>query len=311
MKRHLQLRRSLGYELRTAEIALDQFDAYAAAAFPDSQKVTRAMITGYLQKISGLNPVTRHSQLSVLRQFCRFLFQLDPENYIPEGHLLPAAKSDFQPHIYTLNEVVQLMDAARRLPPTGSLRPHTYATLIGLLWASGLRGGELVRLNLEDVDLDKGVLHVRQTKNFKSRLVPLTDSARIALLAYRDVRARLGMVQHPQSPFFINERKHRCARRTVIGTFRMLTRRLGLTSAYGREPRLHDLRHTWATRCLAGVYKTGQDPNAALPVLATYLGHVNIACTTIYLHPATELLVQAGTRFLDHVTATTTGGSNE
>jgi integrase/recombinase XerD len=311
MKRHLQLRRSLGYELRTAEIALDQFDAYTAASFPDSQKITRPMITGYLQKISNLHPITRHSQLSVLRQFCRFLFQLDPENYITEGHLLPAAKSDFQPHIYTVNEVVQLMDAARRLPPAGSLRPHTYSTLIGLLWASGLRGGELVRLNLEDVELEKGVLHIRQTKNFKSRLVPLTDSARVALLAYRDARARLGIAQHPQSPFFINERKHRCARRTVIGTFRMLTRQLGLTSVYGREPRLHDLRHTWATRCLARIYENGQDPNATLPVLATYLGHVNIACTTIYLHPATELLVQAGARFQDHVTMIATGGHNE
>jgi site-specific recombinase XerD len=304
MKRHLQLRRSLGYELRTAEITLDQFDAYAADSFPDSQTVTRPMITGYLQKISDLHPNTRHRQLSVLRQFCRFLFQLDPENYIPEGRLLPAAKSDFRPHIYTVNEVVQLMDAAQSLPPAGSLRPHTYSTLIGLLWASGLRGGELARLNLEDVDLEKGVLHIRQTKNFKSRLVPLTDSARAALLAYRDVRARLGMPQYPQSPFFVNERKHRCARRTVIGTFRMLTRQLGLMSAYRREPRLHDLRHTWATRCLAGIYENGQDPNAALPVLATYLGHVNIACTTIYLHPATELLVQAGARFQDHVTAT-------
>lgn len=307
VKRHLQLRRSLGYELRTAEIALDQFDAYAAESFPNCQTVTRAMITGYLQKISGLHPVTRHSQLSVLRQFCRFLFQLDPKTYIPEGHLLPAARSDFHPHIYTLEEVMQLMDAALRLPPTGSLRPHTYFTLIGLLWVSGLRGGELVRLNIEDVDLEKGVLHIRQTKNFKSRLVPLTDSARMALMAYRDVSVRLGMEQGPQSPFFINERKRRCARRTVIGTFRMLTRQLGLKSAYGREPRLHDLRHTWATRRLAAIYENGQDPNATLPVLATFLGHANIACTTIYLHPATELLVQAGTRFLDHVTATAKG----
>jgi site-specific recombinase XerD len=311
MKRHLQLRRSLGYELRTAEITLDQFDAYAAQSFPDAKTVTRPMITGYLQKISDLHLVSRHHQLSVLRQFCRFLFQLDPETYIPEGHLLPAGKSDFQPHIYTLAEVVQRMDVARRLPPAGSLRPHTYSTLIGLLWASGLRGGELVRLNLEDVDLERGVLHIRQTKNFKFRLVPLTDSARVALLAYREVRARLGMEQGSQSPFFINERKQRCARRTVIGTFRMLTRQLGLTSAYGREPRLHDLRHTWATRRLAEIYERGQDPNAALPVIATYLGHVSIACTTIYLHPATDLLVQAGTRFQHHVTATTTGGRNE
>lgn len=313
MKRHLQLRRSLGYELRTAEIALDQFDAYAAESFPNCQTVTRAMVTGYLHKISDLHLVTRHSHLSVLRQFCRFLFQLDPKTYIPEGHLLPAARSDFHPHIYTLEEVMQLMDAARCLPPTGSLRPHTYSTLIGLLWVSGLRGGELVRLNVEDVDLEKGVLHIRQTKNFKSRLVPLTDSARMALMAYRDVRARLGMEQGLQAPFFINERQHRCSRRTVIGTFRMLTRQLGLMSAYGREPRLHDLRHTWATRCLAASYENGQDPNATLPVLATFLGHANIACTTIYLHPATELLVQAGTRFLDHVTATAQvrGGCNE
>ena len=313
MKRHLQLRRSLGYELRTAEIALDQFDAYAAEFFPNSQTVTRPMITGYLQKISDLHPVTRHSQLSVLRQFCRFLFQLDAKAYIPGGQLLPAARSDFHPHIYTLDEVLQLMDAARRLPPAGSLRPHTYSTLIGLLWAAGLRGGELVRLNVEDVDLEKGVLHIRQTKNFKSRLVPLSDSARMALMAYRDARARLTTEHGPQAPFFINERKRRCARRTVIGTFRMLTRQLGLTSAYGGEPRLHDLRHTWATRCLAATYENGQDPNAVLPVLATYLGHVNIACTTIYLHPATELLVQAGTRFLNYVTATAkaTGGRNE
>ncbi len=311
IKPHLELRRSLGYELRTAEIILDQFDAYAAESFPDCQTVTRPMITGYLHKISDLQPVTRHGQLSVLRQFCRFLFQLDPKVYIPECHLLPAAKSDFQPHIYTLNEVVQLMDAARRLPPAGSLRPHTYSTLIGLLWSSGLRGGELVRLNLENVDLEKGVLHICQTKNFKSRLVPLADSARVALVAYRDLRERLGMGQSPQSPFFINERKHRCASRTVIGTFRMLTRQLGLTSAYGREPRLHDLRHTWATRCLSGIYQSGQDPNAALPALATYLGHVNIACTTIYLHPDTDLLVRAGTRFEDYVTTTATGGCHE
>jgi integrase/recombinase XerD len=313
MKQHLQLRRSLGYKLRTAASALDQFDAFAAESFPNSETVTRAMIAGYLQKISDLHPVTRRSQLSVLRQFCRFLFQLDAKTYIPEAHLLPFARSDFHPHIYTLEEVMQLMDAALRLPPVGSLRPRTYFTLIGLLWVSGLRGGELVRLNFEDVDLEKGVLHVRQTKNFKSRLVPLTESSRIALMAYSEVRARLGKKRDPQSPFFINERNHRCAHRTVIGTFRMLTRQLGLTSAYGREPRLHDLRHTWATRCLAVIYEKGQDPNATLPVLATYLGHANIACTTIYLHPDTELLVQAGTRFLEHVTAAkkASGGRNE
>ena len=135
-----------------------------------------------------------------------------------------------------MNEVVQLMDAAQSLP-AGSFAAH----LLHSDWiAMGIRAARrrTGSLNLEDVDLEKGVIHIRQTKNFKSRLVPLTDSARVALLAYRDVRARLGMPQYPQSPFFVNERKQRCARRTVIGTFRMLTRQLGLMSAYGREPRL-------------------------------------------------------------------------
>jgi integrase/recombinase XerD len=147
----------------------------------------------------------------------------------------------------------------------------------------------VVRLNLEDVDLEKGILHIRQTKNFKSRLVPVANSTRVALVAYRDMRSRLGLDQNLQAPFFVNQRKVRCAHRTVDGTFRMLTRELGLMSAYGREPRLHDLRHTWATRCLARLYETGKDPNAMLPVLATYLGHMNIACTTVYLHPAEDL----------------------
>src|SRR5450432_4622329 len=211
MKRHLQLRRSLGYHLRTDETALDQFDAYVAANFPEIDTVTRPMVAGYLKTTGHLQGCTRRQQLTTIRQFCRFLFQLKPETYIPEACLLPAVKSQFRPHLYSVNEVNDLMRLAMQLPPAGSLRPHTFATLIGLLWSSGLRGGELVRLNLEDVDLEKGILHIRQTKNFKSRLVPLTDSAEVALLVYRDLRARPGMEQSPQSPFFINERKQRCA----------------------------------------------------------------------------------------------------
>jgi integrase/recombinase XerD len=311
IKRHLELRRSLGFLLRTDEIALDQFDAYLARTFPDARVVTRAMVTGYLEAMNNRHPVTRHHQLTTLRQFCRFLFQLNPETYIPERGLLPAAKCAFHPHLYTSAEATELMKAALRLPPAGSLRPHTYSTLIGLLWASGLRGCEAVRLNLEDVDLENGILNIRQTKNFKSRLVPVADSVRVALLAYRDMRCRLGIDQSPQAPFFVNQRKRRCAHRTVDGTFRMLTRELGLMSIYGREPRLHDLRHTWATRCLARLYETGRDPNAELPAVATYLGHVNIACTTIYLHPTADLLVRAGDRFHSYVASAVKNGRSE
>jgi integrase len=181
------------------------------------------------------------------------------------------------------------------------LRPHTYATLIGLLWVSGLRVGEAIRLNLEDVDREQAILYIRQTKNSKSRLVPVSVSTLNALLAYRDMRAQFGHDTSSKAPLFVSQRARRLVRRTVDGTFRILTRELGLKSVYGREPRVHDLRHSWATRCLAGLYQGGKDPNALLPVLATYLGHANIACTTVYLHPSTELLMQAGSRFQNYL----------
>jgi integrase len=184
----------------------------------------------------------------------------------------------------------------------------------GILKDTGIRPIELSRLTLGDMDLEQGILSVRQTKNFKSRLVPVTASTRNALLAYRRLRAQYGHDPSPRAPFFVNQRTRRCAHRTIDGTFRMMTRQLGLKSVHGREPRLHDFRHTWATRCLAELYQTGKDPNAYLPVLATYLGHVNIACTSIYLHPSPDLLTRAGSQFRAYVTqgeSANRGGEHE
>lgn len=104
------------------------------------------MVAGYLKTLEDRHLVTMPYQLTTLRQFCRFLFQLNPDTYILESNLLPMVRSQFRPHLYTLNEVADLMQLALRLPPADSLRPHTYATLIGLRWATGLRGGETVRL---------------------------------------------------------------------------------------------------------------------------------------------------------------------
>lgn len=193
--------------------------------------------------------------------------------------------------------MTSLLHLARQLPPAGSLRPLSFATIIGLLWSCGLRVGGALRLNIEDVDLEQGVLHVRQTKNFKSRLVPLSRSTVDALAAYRTHRLRSKQNPGSMAPFFLNQRGRRFAYETVLKPFEKMIHQLGFKSPYGRYPRLHDLRHSFATRTLFELYKTGKDPNAFLPVLATYLGHVNVACTTVYLHPSVELLEMAGRRF--------------
>lgn len=301
IQRHLQLRRSLGYQLEHAERLLPAFDQYLSEHFPQAATVTRAMVVGYLETTRHLHPRSRAGKVSILRQFCRFLFQLNPDTYIPEPHLVPRGKTTVQPHLYSLAEVTALMQAARQLPPAAALRPHTFATLIGLLWVSGLRIGEALRLTLQDVDLEQGILQIRQTKFFKSRLVPLAPSTVAALKVYRRRRHEKGYDDRATAPFFINQRGRPFAYETVQGTFWFLRRQLGLKSLQGRDPRLHDFRHSFATRSLTELYQTGKDPNAYLPVLATYLGHVNLAGTTVYLHPAIELLAIAGARFAGHV----------
>jgi integrase len=259
------------------------------------------MVIGFLSNSGHLQAASVYIRFICLRQFCRFLFQLDPDNYVPETRLIPPGPTVRRPHIYTTAEAMKLIKLAAMLTPEGSLRPHTYSTLISLLWVSGLRIGEALRLNLEDVDIDNAVLHIRQSKFLKSRLVPLTLSAASALEKYKKRRAEYGHDQRPNAPFFVNERARRCTHRTVEVTFLTLVRQSGIRTVQGRIPRLHDFRHTFATRCLNEIYQTGKDPSASLPLLATYLGHVSIACTQVYLHPSVGLLAAAGRRFFEHI----------
>lgn len=297
IKQHLELRRSLGFILHNAEYALADFDRYLARSFPITKAVTRTMITGYLQTLSCLDVTTLHDRIIHLRQFCRFLFQLDPENYIPERNLVPPAHTNRHPHIYTEEETKKVIGAALTLPPPDSLRPDTYATLLSLLWVSGIRIGEALRLNLEDVDAERGVLHIRQSKFYKSRLVPLSTSSILALEEYRERRSTYGHDERSEVSFFVNERGKRCNYSTVRSTFRFLSRQLGLKTMQGRDPRLHDFRHTFATRYLNRIYHAGKNPGAALPLLATYLGHANITNTQTYLHPSFSLLEKSGQSF--------------
>lgn len=301
INQYLQLRRSLGCILKNSEYTLNKFNLYLARYFPDAKTVTKPMIVGYLQEAKHLHASTLYLRFIYLRQFCRFLFQLNPDNYVPESRLIKRGPTVRLPHIYTTEEAMKLIRLARMLTPNGSLRPHTYSTLIALLWVSGLRIREALKLNLEDVDTDNAVLHIRESKFFKSRFVPLTLSSAAALETYRRLRAEHGHDQRPGAPFFINECARRCSHSMVGITFRGLVRQLGIRTVQGRDPRLHDFRHSFATRYLNEVYQQGKDPNASLPLLATYLGHVHIRDTQVYLHPAAGLLATAGQKFYEHV----------
>ena len=178
---YLHFRRSLGLKLTGAEATLRKFDHHMSRRSPRAKTVNKSMIVDFLSSLNHLQGSTLYLQFMHLRQFCRFLFKLNPDTYVPETAMIRRGRTLRKPHIYTTDEITKIIELAATLHPKGSLRPYTFSTLFSLLWVSGLRIGEALRLNLEDVDTDNAVLHIRESKFFKSRLVPLTQSAASAL----------------------------------------------------------------------------------------------------------------------------------
>jgi integrase len=233
----------------------------------------------------------------MLRQFCRYLRQFEPQCFVPEQKpwRLPARRRTA--HIFSETEIQALLRAARALPPSGSLRARTYFTLFGLLYTTGLRCGEAFALNLNHVDLERAQLFVDRGKFGKSRWVPFSASTTRALRHYLKERAGVAPAG-AQSPFFITPTARRLYHTNVEHAFRAVLKRCGLRGGKGSPgPSLHHLRHSFACHRLLAWHRSAQDVGALLPALATYLGHVNIASTQLYLQPTAELLEEANQRF--------------
>ncbi len=174
------------------------------------------------------------------------------------------------------------MAAAAGLPPPTSLRPHTYRTLLGLLYCTGIRIGEAFALNLEDFHGEEQNLYIAVGKFRKARWVSLSGTACDALRQYVERRQRVAPCE-PDAPLLLNQRRHRLQHPPVYKAFRQLLSQCGIPHQPDAGPRIHDLRHTFAVHRLLAWYRDGQDVNARLPWLATYLGHVNIQSTQVYL----------------------------
>lgn len=261
---------------------------------------TRDVVQRYLESTAHLSPGSRCNRLSVIRQFCGYLRLFEAQCYVPPGNLLRDRRPRRLPHLYTQNEMKALLSAARQLGPPGSLRHMTYYTLFGVLYTTGLRCGEAIGLDLGDVELDKRVLCIRSGKFGKSRWVPMSCSTSLTLQRYIEQRARAAP-NAPDQPVFVNLRAHRLHQQNIDQTFRHLLSQCGLRGGKGSPgPRIHDLRHAFACTRLLAWYREGKDVNALLPVLSTYLGHVKVTSTQVYLRATVELLEHANERFLQN-----------
>ena len=282
---YLTIRRQLGFALGQEGRMLESFVELLERA--GAARVTTELAVMWATSTTG-HPHWWRKRLGVARGFARYLATIDPASEVPSKDLLPATRPRITPYIYSPEEIQALIDAARQLKP--SLRAARHATLIGLLAATGLRPGEALGLDRQDVDLRHGVLHVRAGKQKKQREVPLHDTTTEALREY--ARQRDARFPTPGTPaFFISSRGGRVARQELNQTFTKLIRQIGLDGRGRRKrPRPHDVRHTFAVRTLLGWYEAGEDVQRKLPLLSTYLGHVNPASTYWYLEAVPELL---------------------
>jgi integrase len=283
---YLAIRRALGFKLARAGLLLADFVSHQEAKGRDTITIDAALAWATLPPNGASDWWAQ--RLSVVRAFARHLHAIDPAHEVPPADLLPGHSHRATPYLYSDADIAALMAAAREL--RSPLRAATFETLVGLLAVSGLRIGEALRLDRDDVDLVEGVLAVRLTKFGKSREVPVHASTVDALAAY--ARARDRLCPRPAGPaFFVSTAGTRLLYCNAHLAWLELVRRAGLQPRSATcRPRPHDLRHGFAVATLVGWYRDGADVAARMPMLSTYLGHVHPANTYWYLTAAPELL---------------------
>ncbi|MFJ7209294.1 tyrosine-type recombinase/integrase [Streptomyces sp. NPDC098789] len=290
---YLRLRRSLGHQIAEAAYLLPDFVSFMDHRGEQTVTVAAAldwMKTREPEVITTVSP----RRITAVRGFARYLSGIDPATEVPPLGLVPYNRRRGQIFVYSDADIAAIMAAAKETIPQ-PLRAGTHHTLIGLLAASGLRIGEAIKLDRDDIDWTEGVLHIRESKFGKSRLVPLQDNATNALREYNQLREDL--MPRPKDPaFFVSLTGKRLLYACVHPVFRDLvdTARVGLDAPH--RPRLHELRHTFAVRALLHWYRTEANIQAKIPSLSTYMGHREPACTYWYLSAAPELLALAAAR---------------
>jgi integrase/recombinase XerD len=282
-----------GDEYDSGQRVLWYFDHFLLSNGYDRPELTHDILARYAAAQRHLSKNTQYGRLAVSRVFARWLSRLIPGSAVIEDI---AVKRPALPryYLYSHDEIVAIIQTARqeKCERMGSC----LATLIGLLYATGLRIGEALALSVGDIDLATGRLTVKRGKLGKARNVALSATTVVALGKYLDFRLAWGP-NDKQAPVFINTQGKRLKYECISKAFRSILRSCKIGIGAVLAPRLHDLRHTYACDCLRKWYEEGVDVNVRLPILATAMGHVHINNTQLYLHVTAQLLQVAADRF--------------
>jgi len=300
MREHVDLMKAVGYRYNVHEERMLRLDRFLQGR-PD---LSGQPLTVVIREWTNAGSTAQHAYEchATARSPSKALSRIDPavEDIAWDSRFGRDARRQYR-RLYIFNEaeIRALLDAARSFPsPRSPLRPPTVHMMLVLAYCAGLRIGELVRLNVGDVDLEERAIEIRGTKFFKSRRLPLSDTAS-TLRSYLDARDRAGAPTEPSTGLFWHQQ--RAGRYSQVMAGKLLIRvfrRAGIKPAKGKVgPRIHDLRHTFVCHRMLAWYREGVNPQSRLPFLATYLGHKDVNSTLIYLTVTQDLLQHASERF--------------
>lgn len=295
LRDYLSLRRSLGFKLERDGRLLPDFVAFLDKS--GSPVITVPLALAWAKQPTTATTYWWAARLSMVRGFARYVGTIDTRTEVPPLDVLPHTRRPRQrPYIYSDADVAALMAVTHRI--RDPFRAHTYRTLIGLLASTGMRVGEVINLDRTDLDREEATLTVRHAKFGKSREVPLHSTTVEAIEDY--ARHRRRRFSRPvSSAFLLSLAGSRLFYKNVHSTFLRLVEWAELSDRRPRRPRLHDLRHAFAVRTLTDAYRAGLDVERQLPVLSTYLGHVNPSSTYWYLSAIPELMDASARRLED------------
>lgn len=293
----IKYRQAMG-EQWPSSCTLRAFGRFIGAA--EITDVTPAQVNRFL---AGGGPITLtwHIKLGSLRSFYKYAVSRGYVDRSPLPTIFPQRPPVFVPYVYSHEELTRLLQAAKRFERPTSLEPGALYLILLVIYAAGLRVRELIRLDRTDVNLPECLMKVRESKFGKTRLVPFTPQLQSALLEYQN--------RHPRSgdgvPFFATRCGGRIKADTLQHNYRTLCERIDLrrTDGASHQPRIHDLRHSFAVHRLISWYRQGADVQRLLPLLSVYLGHVHIRATQVYLSMTPDLLEEASSRFEGYATS--------
>ena len=305
---YVDFRKNLGEKFEAGAKRLQSY----SRAMGETAEISEVSADRVKAFLDGCGPVTRswHMKHTALRGFYRYAVSRGFVASVPLPTIIPKEPVRFVPYIYSCEEMQRLLDGTASYQKQRiQMEPHTFRTILLALYGAALREGECLSLTLSDVDLRQSLLTIRDTKFYKSRLVPLGCDLNEAMLRYARRRKAGGHSQEPSAPFFVTKLGERIPNDLLRRAFRRLRKQVGIGRSDGArfQPRVHDLRHSFALRRLTTWYREGKDVQKLLPLLSTYMGHVDIASTQRYLTMTPELLEEANRRFEQYVS----GGVDE